>query len=121
MGALQGWFKNLKTLTKLMLGLAAVGVIMIAVGIVGLLGLQTLRDQLRIVYESSTVSLANLGTTSSTLGQYHDALLNAGRVTRKLDFDDAIKPLPELRTKTLNRLKAYGGSGQFRVTQDGRD
>ena len=53
----QTWFKDLKAGKKLMLGFAAVGVIIIAVGIVGLLGLQQLRTQLQIVYENSTIAL----------------------------------------------------------------
>lgn len=122
MGRLQlkQWFKNLKTLTKLMLGFSAVGVIIVAVGLVGVLGLQQLREQLRIVYENSTVALANLGAASSNLGLYHDAILSAGRVTRKSDFDDAIKPLPDLKAKILEPLRAYAG-GQMRVTRSGRD
>ncbi|MDE3117760.1 MAG: HAMP domain-containing protein [Nitrospirota bacterium] len=114
------WFKDQKTLTKLMLGFSAVGVVIVAVGIVGLLGLQQLRQQLRVVYESSTVALGNLGTTSSNLGLYHDAVLTAGRATRKTDFDDAVKPLAGLKAKTLAPLQAYA-TGQMHVSASGRD
>jgi twitching motility protein PilJ len=114
------WFRNLKTATKIILGFAVVGAIIIAVGIVGLLGLQQLRSQLQIVYENSTIALGNLGTTSSNLGLYHDAILGAGRETRQADFEDSIKPLAELKTRTLKPLDAYA-SGQMHVSASGRD
>jgi len=118
--ALLTWFKNQKTLTKLMLGFSAVGIVIAAVGIVGLLGLQQLRQQLQIVYENSTIALGNLGATSSNLGLYHDAILTAGRATRKSDFDDAVKPLASLKAKTLAPLQTYA-AGQMHVSASGRD
>ncbi len=114
------WFKDQKTLTKLIIGFGLVGLVMIVVGVMGLLGLQQLRTQLQIVYENSTIALGNLGNTSSNLGLYHDAILTAGRQTRKADFDDSIKPLAELKGKTLAPLTAYAG-GQMHVSSGGRD
>src|SRR5213594_3620076 len=114
------WFRNLKTLTKLILGFSAVGVIMVAVGITGLFGLQQLREELRTVYEGSTLSLANVGASSSTFGLYHDAILNAGRNTRKSDFEDALKPLADLKKDILEPLATYG-STNLRVAKSGRD
>lgn len=113
MHKLRIWFRNLTTLRKLMLGFSAIGVIMVSVGIVGLLGLQTVREHLRIVYETSTVALADLGTVSSNLGLYHDAVLRSGRELRKNDFDDVVKPLRELETRTREPLTAYE-AGQLR-------
>jgi twitching motility protein PilJ len=119
---LRRWFKNLSTLRKLMLGFSAVGVIIIAVGIVGLLGLQKVRGHLQVVYETSTVALANLGTTSSNLGLYHDAVLRAGRELRRGDFDDAVKPLAELKRRTVEPLQAYAagqiGTDEVKRLQD---
>jgi twitching motility protein PilJ len=107
MNKLGRWFRNLSTLRKLMLGFSAIGVIMISVGIVGLLGLQTVREHLRVVYETSTVALADLGTVSSNLGLYHDTVLRAGRELRKSDFEDAIKPLRDLEARTRTPLTTY--------------
>lgn len=117
---LRTWFLDLKTATKIILGFAVVGAIIIAVGIVGLLGLQQLRGQLQIVYENSTIALGNLGTTSSNLGLYHDAILSAGRQTRKADFDDSLKPLADLKSRALKPLDAYA-SGQMHISASGRD
>ena len=41
--SVQSWFKNLKTLPKLIVGFSAVGAIMIMVGLVGLIGLNKLK------------------------------------------------------------------------------
>jgi len=114
------WFRNLKTLTKLILGFSAVGVIMVAVGMTGLFGLQQLREELRNVYEGSTLSMANVGASSSTFGLYHDAILNAGRNTRKSDFEDALKPMADLKKDILEPLATYG-STHLRVSKSGRD
>ncbi len=115
----QSWFQNLKTLPKLILGFSAVGVIMITVGVVGLVGLRTLQHELKTIYEGSTLALSNIGTSSSNLGLYHDALLNAGRVTRKSDFEDALAPLAELKRTTLEPLSFYAAS-ELRQSSSGR-
>lgn len=113
-------FRDLKTVAKLMLGFAAVGVIIVAVGLVGVLGLQMVREQLRIVYENSTVALANLGTASSNLGLYHDALLTAGRATRQAEFEEAESLLPVLKNNTLVPLQTFA-EGELGTSRSGRD
>ncbi len=117
---LQNRFRDLKTVTKLMMGFAAVGVIIVAVGLVGVLGLQTVREQLRIVYEDSTVALAELGTASSNLGLYHDALLTAGRATRDAEFEETVSLLPMLKNNTLAPLQTFA-EGQLGISRSGRD
>ncbi len=113
------WFNDLKTLPKLILGFSSVGAIMIVVGIIGLYGLQQLRGELRTIYESSTLALANVGTTSTYLGLYHDALLSAGRSTRKSEFDDSMQPLAELKRKVQEPLAIYS-SLELRQSSSGR-
>ena len=109
-------FKNLKTLTKLMMGFPLVSLIIVALGTVGVMGLRQLKEPLRVVYEDSTVVLADIGNLVSNLGLYHDAMVAAGRVTRRSDFEDCIRPLPELRAKVLETVKAYA-SRPMRVTK----
>ncbi len=113
------WFNNLKTLPKLILGFSIVGAIMIVVGIIGLYGLQQLRGELRTLYESSTLALANVGTTSSYLGLYHDGLLSAGRATRKTEFDESLQPLKDLKRKVVEPLAAFSGL-ELRQSSSGR-
>ena len=103
----QSWFRNLKTLPKLIMGFSAVGAIMILVGLVGLIGLNRLKGELQNIYHGSTLALSNTGVSSTNLGLYHDALLNAGRQTRKSDFEDAIASLEELKKETLSPLSSY--------------
>jgi len=117
---IQTWFDNLKTLPKLILGFSAVGVIMIMVGLVGLIGLSRLKTELQNIYDGSTVALSNTGISSTNLGLYHDALLNAGRQTRKSDFEDAIEPLAGLKKQTMEPLQAYQGS-ELRESGSGRN
>ncbi len=114
------WLSDLKTLTKLMLGFTAVAIVIVAVGLVGVVGLRQVGERLRLVYETSTLALANLGTASSNLGLYHGTLLEAGRLTAKVDFDEAVQPLAELKNRVQGPLKAYAG-GQMRVSKGGRD
>ena len=98
------WFTNLKTLWKLILGFAAVALIMVTVGIIGLLGLQTVRDQLNIVYQNATLSLAGIAELSSTLGLYHHDLLSSGRFIKQIDFEEAVKNLDQYKHATLAPL-----------------
>lgn len=108
--SVQSWFQNLKTLPKLILGFSAVGAIMIMVGLVGLVGLNKLKGELQSIYDGSTLALSDTGVSSTNLGLYHDALLGAGRQTRKSDFEDAIAPLVDLKKQTLAPLETYQAS-----------
>lgn len=113
-------FRNLPMLTKLSLGF---GVLIAATLLVGFLGIQGLRQvggQLKVVYTSSTTALANLGTAISNLGLYHDTLLSIGRATRKSDFDEATRQLPQLKRQVLEPLQVYAG-GQMHVSRSNRD
>lgn len=114
------WFYNRKTQTKLMLGFSVVGVIIFIVGFLGVLGLFQLRDKLQIVYNDSTVALANVAASSSNLGLYHDAILEAARARNKVEYDVAIKPLAGLKQATLAPLQAYAG-GNLRMSRSGRN
>jgi twitching motility protein PilJ len=101
------WFRNLKTLHKLILAFLSVGAMMIIVVVIGLIGLNRLKSELQSIYDGSTVALSNVGVSSTNLGLYHSALLNTGRHTRKPDFDDAVAPLTDLKRQTLAPLEAY--------------
>src|SRR5574341_807210 len=114
------WFKNLPTLTKLSLGFGVLIVATLIVGFLGIQGLGLVRGQLKTVYDSSTKALANLGTASSNLGLYHDTLLSVGRVTRKSDFDEAVRQLPSLERQVNEPLQLYA-SGQMHVSRSNRN
>lgn len=104
------WFQNLKTLPKLILGFAAVSLIMISVAVIGLMGLHTLKGELQSIYNGSTLALSNVGIASTNLGLYHSAFLNAGRQVRKHEFDEALASMAELKRQALIHLNAYQGT-----------
>ena len=105
-GVIGAWFYNLKTLPKLIIGLSSIGAMMIVVVIIGLIGLHQLKRELQSVYDESTVTLSNVGVSSTNLSLYHAALLSAGRHMRQREFDEAIAPLAELKRQTLDPLDA---------------
>jgi twitching motility protein PilJ len=113
-------FKNLKTLTKLLVGIIFVAVVIVLVGYLGVVGLQQLKNKLQLVYDDSTQSLADLATASSSLGLYHDAILEAGRARTKVEFDVAIKPLSVRKAATLDPI-ARISKGQLPKSRSGRD
>lgn len=115
-----GFLKNLPTLTKLSLGFGVLIASTLLVGFLGIQGLRQVGGQLKVVYVNSTTALANLGTAISNLGLYHDTLLSVGRVTRKSDFDEAVRQLPQLKRQVLEPLQAYSG-GQMHVSRSQRD
>lgn len=115
-----GFLKNLPTLTKLSLGFGVLIASTLLVGFLGIQGLRQVGGQLKVVYVSSTTALANLGTAISNLGLYHDTLLSVARATRKSDFDEAVRQLPQLKRQVLEPLQAYSG-GQMHVSRSQRD
>lgn len=114
------FLRNLPTLTKLSLGFGVLIAATLLVGFLGIRGLQQVGGQLKIVYTNSTTALANLGTAISNLGLYHDTLLSVGRVTRKSDFDEAVRQLPQLKRQVLEPLQIYS-SGEMHVSRSQRD
>lgn len=105
-GWVGGWLKNLKTLPKLIVGFSCVSAMMLVVIAIALIGLNQLKGELQHIYDGSTSALSNVGVSSTNLGLYHSALLNAGRQTRKREFDETIVPLAELKRQTLAPLSA---------------
>ena len=113
------WFHNLKTLPKLIIGFSSIGAMMIVVVLISLIGLNQLKSGLQSVYDGSTVALSNVGVSSTNLGLYHGALLNAGRQMRKREFDEAIAPLAELKRQALAPLDAVWAAGLNGSSEDG--
>ena len=113
-------FKNLKTLTKLMVGFSIIGVVIAIVGFLGVFGLQQVREKLRVVYDNSTQSLAALASAGSSLGLYHDSLLEASRARTRVEFDVTVKPLATRKNAMLEPITGLASS-QLRVSKSGRD
>src|SRR5207237_3065631 len=69
----------------------------------------------------STLALANLATSGSNLGLYHDKVLQAARSRNKHEFAAAMKPLSALKIGTLQPLQAYAKQPMLRPSRSGRD
>ncbi len=113
-------FKNLKTLTKLLVGILLVAVVIMLVGALGVVGLQQLREKLRVVYDDSTQNLAALAAASTSFGLYHDSLLEAGggRVAGGA-VEAALKRLDGLKKETLKQIDSIS-SRTLRESKSGR-
>ncbi|MEP6600612.1 MAG: methyl-accepting chemotaxis protein [Nitrospirota bacterium] len=114
----RAFFHNLNTQTKLLVGFAVVGFIVLLVGMLGIVGLVRLGNALQTVYTDSTLSLANVAASSTSLGLYHDAVLEATRAPRRTEFERAVQKLSGLKEATLDPLRQYAG-GNLRLSRSG--
>lgn len=119
--AFQVWFQNRKMQTKLMLGFSLVGVIIGIVGCLGVYGLFQVGQSLRMLYSDSTLALANLATSGSNLGLYHDKVLELARSRNKSEFALTAKSLAPLKNATVAPLQEYLRKGTLRTSRTGRD
>ncbi|MBS0155005.1 MAG: methyl-accepting chemotaxis protein [Nitrospira sp.] len=117
--SVQGWFRNLRTRTKLLVGFAVIITAMLTVGFLGLMGLHQLKIQLQSIYDESTVGISNTAVSSSNLSLYHSALISVASQTQKDAFDEAIIPLAELKKRVLVPLETYRPFATHE-TDDGR-
>lgn len=117
--SVQGWFRNLRTRTKLLVGFAVIITAMLAIGFIGLMGLNQLKAQLQSIYDESTVGISNIAISSSNLSLYHSALLSVATQAEKDGFDEAIIPLAALKHRVLVPLEQYRPFATHE-TDDGR-
>ncbi|HWG97349.1 MAG TPA: methyl-accepting chemotaxis protein [Nitrospira sp.] len=115
----RAWFKNLKALHKILIGFSVIMIGMMAIGLIGLMGLSQLKGQLSSIYDESTVGVSHIAVSSTNLSLYHNALLSVAEQRQKSDFDEAIIPLAELKRRTLTPIEAYRPSATHE-TMDGR-
>ncbi|BFU91350.1 MAG: hypothetical protein NTAFB01_25370 [Nitrospira sp.] len=117
----RAWFKNLKALHKILMGFSVIMVGMMAIGLIGLMGLGQLKGQLSSIYDESTVGVSHVAVSSTNLSLYHNALLSVTDQKQKNDFDEAIIPLVELKRRTLTPLEAYRPSATHETVDGRRD
>jgi twitching motility protein PilJ len=115
----RAWFKDLKALHKILIGFSIIIVGMMAIGLIGLMGLRQMKGQLSSIYDESTVGVSHVAVSSTNLSLYHNALLSVVDQRQKSDFDEAIIPLAELKRRTLAPLETYRPSATHE-TADGR-
>lgn len=117
----RAWFKNLKALHKILIGFSVIVLGMMAIGLIGLMGLSQLKGQLSSIYDESTVGVSHVAVSSTNLSLYHNALLSVVDQRLKSDFDEAIIPLAELKRRTLTPLEIYRPSATHETVDGRRD
>ncbi|MGB4067494.1 MAG: methyl-accepting chemotaxis protein [Nitrospira sp.] len=117
----RAWFKDLKALHKILIGFSIIIVGMMAIGLIGLMGLRQMKTQLSSIYDESTVGVSHVAVSSTNLSLYHNALLSVVDQRQKSDFDEAIIPLAELKRRTLAPLETYRPSATHETVNGRRD
>ena len=70
-----GWFRDIKTLPKLLLGFGGIGALMPVTGVIGWTGMQSLCAALDATFTGSAVLSAKVETLISNAGLYHRAVV----------------------------------------------
>ena len=114
------WFGNIKTIWKLMLGFALMGVIMCVLGGVSAQGLLSVRENLRIVYEDYTVAATDLARASTNLTRYRNGIFEILGATDQAAADKVRAEIPRVKESMVASLGAYAAT-VLRVSKSGRD
>ena len=114
------WFGNLKTMWKLMLGFALMGVIMSAMGLVAGQGLLSVRESMRVVYEDYTVAGTDLASVAGNLNRTRTNDFLALDAPTKEEFEKVIGRDAEITESVKKPLEAYAAT-VLRVSKTGRD
>jgi twitching motility protein PilJ len=117
----RAWFNDLKALHKILIGFSIIIVGMMAIGLIGLMGLRQMKGQLSSIYDESTAGVSHVAVSSTNLSLYHNALLSVVDQRQKSDFDEAIIPLAELKRRTLAPLETYRPSATHETVDGRRD
>ncbi len=89
------WFKNLRTMPKLMLGFGTLALLMLFVGYQGITGMNTINDLLNTLYERDMLGIA-------AIKDFGNSVAKIGRETRQavIDTDLASVQSQEQRVQT---------------------
>jgi hypothetical protein len=114
------WFGNLRTMWKLMLGFALMGVIMCVLGGIAAQGLTEIRESLRVVYEDYTVAGTDLATVANNLNRTRTNDFMALDATDKEEFEEVMKRDVEITESVKKPLETYAAT-TLRISKTGRD
>ncbi len=114
------WFGNLNTVTKLMLGFALMGLIMCVLGWVAGLGLMSVRESLRVVYEDYTVAGTDLATVAGNLNRTRSNDFMALDAVTREEFEKVVTRDAEVTESVKKPLEAYAAT-VLRISKTGRD
>ena len=114
------WFGNIKTMWKLMLGFALVGVIMAVMGGVTGQSVTSIGEKLRVVYEDYTVAGTDLALVASNLNRTRANDFMALNASTKEEFEKIVKGDVEITESVKKPLEAYAAT-VLRISKAGRD
>ncbi|MEO8045804.1 MAG: methyl-accepting chemotaxis protein [Nitrospirota bacterium] len=114
------WFGNLRTMWKLMLGFALMGVIMCVLGGIAAQGLTEIRESLRVVYEDYTVAGTDLATVANNLNRTRTNDFMALDAANKEEFEEVMKRDVEITESVKKPLETYAAT-TLRISKTGRD
>jgi methyl-accepting chemotaxis protein len=114
------WFYDLKTMKKLILGFAAVCTIVAGMGWIGGVGITSVRENLRVVYEDYTISASELAHVSTNMARYRAAGVLATSADSKTEFTEQTTRQNSLKPGILEALDKYAAT-TLRVSRGGRD
>ncbi|MCC7421277.1 MAG: MCP four helix bundle domain-containing protein [Planctomycetaceae bacterium] len=114
------WFLNRKTMTKLILGFSTVCAIVAGMGSIGGLGITSVRENLRVVYEDYTVAATELARVSSAMTRFRAAVALAVSADSKAEFAEHATQQDKLKPQMLQPLEKYSQT-VLRVSRSGRN
>ena len=114
------WFRNMKTMWKLMLGFALMSAIMCALGGIAAQGLSAIRESLRVVYEDYTVAGTDLASVAGNLNRTRTNDFMTVDALTKEEFEKVITQDVEITESVKKPLEAYAAT-VLRVSKTGRD
>jgi len=114
------WLGNLKTLWKLMIGFALMGVTLSVLGLVAGQGLLSLRESLRIVYEDYTVAGTDLASVAGNLNRTRTNDFLALEAPTQQEFEKVMGRDAEITASVKQPLEAYTAT-VLRTSKTGKD
>ncbi|MDF2942416.1 MAG: methyl-accepting chemotaxis sensory transducer [Herbinix sp.] len=101
------WFKNLKISIKLILGFLIVAAISVIVGAVGLIGIRSISTADKLLYEQNTLGLEYSGDAASNFQRLRYNALKLIVVQSEVDSEEEVVKIEELCTKINELLEDY--------------
>lgn len=114
------WFADLRTMWKLMLSFALVGVVMAVAAIAVYTRVTGLVENLRIVYEDYTVAGTDLAHVANNIMRYRDNMILAMEVGDRAEFERLNSLATVLKDKIHKPLDAYAAT-VLRISRSGRN
>lgn len=117
---MKSWFENLKIRWKVQLSFALISALTLAVSLVVITGVSTLRENLRIVYEDYTVAGTNLAHVANNLMRHRTAVRHARFAGDRGEFERFIDVAAKLKADIQKPLTVYAAT-TLRVSRGGRN